>query len=27
MWTLIDSLYREFCLARLEEIRKLEPTL
>lgn len=24
MWTLIEGLYREYCLARLQEMRKSE---
>ena len=24
MWALIDILYREYCLARLQEMRKFE---
>jgi len=23
MWTLIDTLYREYCLARLQEMRRI----
>jgi hypothetical protein len=26
MWAFIDNLYREYCLARLQEIRKYELT-
>jgi hypothetical protein len=24
MWTLIENMYRDYCLARLQEIRKYE---
>jgi hypothetical protein len=27
MWDFINTLYRDFCLARLQEMRKLEQTM